>query len=333
MKKSLLTIGGAVTLLVALSGCSSVDWENVGYVSPANEVNLKANPSIRIIAVGDEKMMAPIVRRIEDEFANSEQEQFKRKPIRKTSETSEERYELDSENPDYWVVLRGERKFREDDLQAATYNRKVEKASSEDESGGKEFIQTVEHYSSTASAFLSVAVYGVKSLSPIYYFDVALYDADFKSGQVRSASDYNTAFEEQLIAKIKDAFLIQKRYIETAFPKNADHYMKESLLAGNAEDVIERAKDIIPQDFDSFVKDIAAGIYKEREEEMESMLSDYYLLALAQEINNFEPDNLRKLLKRHVAILEQTNEDGLITACPNSLARIESKLRLLQALE
>ena len=53
MKKSLLTIGSAATLLVAISGCSSVNWENVGYVSPANEVNLKANPSVKIINNGN----------------------------------------------------------------------------------------------------------------------------------------------------------------------------------------------------------------------------------------------------------------------------------------
>jgi len=331
MKRSLLTVGSAIAVIVALSGCSSVDWENVGYVSPANEVNLKAKPSIKIIAVGNKKMMAPIVKRIENEFANSEREQFKRKNISKDQE--EKQYVLVSENPDYWIVLSGEHKFRADDRNAIPFNRKVGKTSSENENGGKEFIQTVDHNSSTATALLSIAVYGVNDLSPVYYSDVALYDADFKSDKVRSAAEYNTAFEEQIIAKIKDAFLIQKRNIETALPKNADRYMKQALLAGKAEEVITRAKDIIPQDFDSFMDDIAAGKYKEKVDEMEIMLSDYYILALAKEIHNFEPGNLRKLHAQHVAILEQTTEEGLIIACPNSLARIESKLRLLQALK
>lgn len=315
MKKSLLTIGSAATLLVAISGCSSVNWENVGYVSPANEVNLKANPSIKIIAVGNKEMMSPVVSKIRGEFAKSGQ------------------FKLDAETPDYWIVLKGARKFRADDSKAIPFNKKVEKVARKNDAGGQEYIQRTDHNSSTATALLSIAVYGVKDLSPVYYFDVALYDADFKTGNVRAESDYNSAFEKQIIAKIKDAFLTQKRDVETALPKNADGSMKKSLLAGNAKAVIERAKQIIPQDFDAFMKDIVAGKYKDKKDEMESKLSNYYILALAQEIGNFEPANLKKLHAQHVAILNQTKEDGLTIACPNSLARIESKLKLMQALK
>ena len=315
MKKSLLTIGSAATLLVAISGCSSVNWENVGYVSPANEVNLKANPSVKIIALGDKEMMSPVVGAIEREFAQSGQ------------------FKFDKETPDYWIILNGARKFRADDSKAIPFNKKVEKKARKSNAGGQEFIQKTDHNSSTATALLSVAVYSVKDLAPVFYFDVALYDADFKRGNVRGKSEYNSAFEKQIILKVKDAFLTQKRDIETALPKNADSDMKKALLSGNAKAVAERAKQIIPQDFDSFMKDIVAGKYKDKCDEMESKLSNYYILALAQEIGNFEPANLKKLHAQHVAILNQTKEDGLTIACPNSLARIESKLKLMQALK
>ena len=118
------------------------------------------------------------------------------------------------------------------------------------------------------------------------------------------------------MSKIKDAFLTQKRSIETALPKNADGDMKDAIRKGDVKAVQTRAKQIIPQSFDDFMKDIVAGKYKDNADEMEGKLS-----------------NLKKLHALHVAILNQTKGDGLVIACPNSLARIESKLKLMQALK
>lgn len=315
MKRNLLVLGGAAALAVAISGCSSVSWENVGYVSPANEINLEANPSIKIVAVGNKAMMDPIVAAITSEFAKSGQ------------------FKMDAVTPDYWIILNGERRFRVDDAKTIPFNRTVEKVVQQNDAGGYEYMRTVDHNSSAAAALLSVAVYGVKDLSPIYYFDVAMYDADFKGGNVRGEVDYNKAFDSQIMSKIKDAFLTQKRSIETALPKNADGDMKDAIRKGDVKAVQTRAKQIIPQSFDDFMKDIVAGKYKDNADEMEGKLSNYYILALSQEIGNFEPANLKKLHALHVAILNQTKGDGLAIACPNSLARIESKLKLMQALK
>ena len=315
MKKGLLIVGSAAILLVALNGCSSVNWESIGYLSPANEVSLKEKPSIKFIAVGDKAMLTPLVEKLKGEFVKSGQ------------------FEFDATTPDYWIILSGKKNFRADDAKTLPFNREIKKVAKETSTGGKEFILRKDAQSSTAAAMLSIAVYGVKNLNPVYYFDIALYDADFKGGAVRQRTEYDSAFENQLIAKIKDAFLVQKRNIDTALPKNADKNMQSALLAGDTQGVANRAKQILPADFDSFMKDVLAGKYKEKKDEQESMLSNYYILALSQEIGNFEPENLEKLHARHLAILKQTTEDGLSIACPNSLARIESKLKLLQSLK
>ena len=73
-----------------------------------------------------------------------------------------------------------------------------------------------------------------------------------------------------------------------------------------------------------------AGKYEE--EEQETKLCNYYMQALAMEVNELKPENLKKLHAQHLAIMNLTTDDGLKTACPNTLARLEAKLNMLQAL-
>lgn len=315
MKKHLFALGGAVTLSLIITGCSSVKWEGVNYLSPATEVNLKANPGVKIVALGNQKMLNPLVDTITREFAKSGQ------------------FKITTENPDYWLVFNGEAGFRTDDANAAKYNKKVTKVKNENKGGGYEYLTSADHSSSASTQFLSVAVYSVKDLAPVHYFDIALYDADFKSGAVRDEKAYNALFTKQIISKVKDAFLTQKRTVNTAIPKAADSTMIKALLQGNSQGVIARAKVVIPAEFDKVIADAKAGVYKEKEDVLEEMLCNYYVLALAQEINNFAPANLQALHRQHVAILNYAKDDALTEAVPNTLARIESKLKLLQALK
>lgn len=314
MKKYLFALGGMVALILVITGCS-VDWNGIGYLSPATEVGLKANPGIKIIAFGNQKMLSPLVATLTKEFAKNGQ------------------FKMDASTPDYWIVLNGESGFRADDKEAALFNRKVIRDEKEDAGGGYEFMTSTDSNSSSSAQFLSVAVYSVKDLAPVHYFDIALYDSDFKPGAVRGEKEYNKLFTEQIIAKVKDAFLTQKRTVNTAIPKKADRGMRDALLAGNVQEVIARAKQVIPEDFDKIIADAKSGKYKEKEDVLEELLCNYYVLALANEINDFAPANLHKLHSRHVTILKYSQDDALAEAVPNSLGRIESKLKLLQTLK
>lgn len=223
--------------------------------------------------------------------------------------------------------------YRADNRQAALFNRNVKKVREEHVHGGQERIQKTDYLSSAAAASMSVAIYSVKDLAPVYYFDVVLYDSDFLPGKVRTAQEYYAMFAEQIINKFNDAFLIQRRQIETAIPKNADPILKNALVSGNAEGVIEQGKAYLPEPFEKYIEDVLAGKYKGQEDQVEEKLSNYYVLALAQEMGSFDIALLKKLHAQHVTTLSLTESSGLKIACPNSIARIESKLKLLQALK
>lgn len=315
MKQSLVLTSVIVLLGAFICGCSSVKWTKIEYLSPANEINLKNSPRVKFIAADKRGRTVALTKVIANEFAKSGQ------------------FKVDEKDPDYWIVVRSGQMFRADTPQAALYNRNVKKVSRSNQAGGQEYIQTTDHKSSASAASLSVAVYSVKDLAPVYYFDVAMYDSDFTNGKVRSGKAYSALFSKQIIEKFKDSFLTQKRAIATAIPKNADNVMINAIESGNAAQVKNFAKTYIPEPFDKFMADVYAGNYKDKKDIMENKLSDYYILALAQEMGSFDIALLKKLHAQHVATLNLTESSGLETACPNTIARIESKLKLLQALK
>lgn len=315
MKKILLLVGGAAALIAAITGCSSVEWNEISYASPGNEVALEPGAKVRVFAAGEKDTMMPVVKTIMKEF--SETEQFK----------------IDLEDPDYWVVVNGGSKFHADSAEEATHNKKVFVTQKGNDSGGEDVLVTTDNKSSTSAMVVSIAIYSVKNLAPVYYFDVPIYDADFKgaSQAIKDEDGYRTMFSDQIVKKIKDAFLDQKRGVKTALPKKADETMKNALLRGDVKAVVERAEKILPGDFNAYIEEISKGNYASKEEK-EANLRNYYVLALAKEINNFGVKNLNELHAQHVAILKFTDDSGLETACPNSLARIEAKLRQMRAL-
>ena len=315
MKRSVALTSVIVLLVTFICGCSSVKWTKIEYLSPANEINLKNSPRVKFIAADRRGGTVALTKMIANEFAKSGQ------------------FKVDETNPDYWIVVRSGQMFRADTPQTALYNRNVKKLSKSNQSGGYEYIQTTDHKSSAGAASLSVAVYSVKDLAPVYYFDVALYDSDFTSKKIRSGKEYSALFSKQIIEKFKDSFLTQKRSIETAIPKNADNVMIKAIQSGDVAQVKEFAKTYISEPFDKFMEDVYAGNYKDKKDVMENKLSDYYILALAQEMGSFDIALLKKLHAQHVATLNLTESSGLEIACPNTIARIESKLKLLQALK
>ena len=315
MKRNIVFTSVTVLLGTFICGCSSVKWTKVEYLSPANEINLKNSPRVKFIAADKQGRTVFLTKMIANEFVKSGQ------------------FKVDEKDPDYWIVVKSGQMFRVDTPQAALYNRNVKKMSKSNQAGGYEYIQNTDHKSSAGAASLSVAVYSVKDLVPVYYFDVALYDSDFSNGKIRSGKDYSTLFSKQIIEKFKDSFLTQKRSIETAIPKNADSVMIKAIESGDVAQVKEFAKSYIAEPFDQFMADVYAGNYKDKKAIMENKLSDYYILALAEEMGSFDIVLLKKLHAQHVATLNLTESSGLETACPNTIARIESKLKLLQALK
>lgn len=301
-------------LATFICGCSSVKWAKIKYMSPANEINLKKSPSIKLVAAGNQPGTAMLCKQIAAKLEKSGQ--FKR----------------DDKNPDYWIVLNGAKMYRADNRQSALFNRNVKKVREENQRGGQEWIKKTDYLSSAAAASINVAIYSVKDLAPVYYFDIVLYDSDFIRGKARSQQEYYKKFAAQIIRKFNDGFLVQGRRIETAIPKNANPALRKALLSGKASRVIEQGKTYLPEPFEKYIADVLAGKNKDQGD-LEEKLSNYYILALAQEMGSFDIALLKKLHAQHVTTLNLTESSGLKIACPNSIARIESKLKLLQALK
>ena len=244
MKRRVVMTGVIGLLVTFICGCSSVKWATIEYQSPATEINLKKSPTIKMMAVGNQPGTVMLGKQIAAGLVKSGQ------------------FKLDNKNPDYWIVLNGAKMYRADTRQTALFNRNVKKVREEHVNGGQERIKTTDYLSSAAAATMSVAVYSVKDLAPVYYFDIVLYDSDFLQGKVRSQQEYYRMFAEQIINKFNDAFLVQARQIETAIPKIADPILKDALVSGKAAEVIEQGKAYLPEPFEKYVEDVLAGKYK-----------------------------------------------------------------------
>jgi hypothetical protein len=318
--RRMLVSAGAAVLLSVAGGCST-PLPQISYLTPGNDVFLDSKPVVNVVATGDETMMTPLVTAVRSEFAKSNQ------------------FVVSEESPDYLIVMNGEEQYRKDKDSEIIYNRKVEKSSVENDSSGNEVIVASDKDSSAFSGVLNVAVYSVKDLSPVCYFDIPLYDSDFKTkgDAVRGAGDYEKTLQAQMVEKMKDAFVSQKRAVPTIFPKRGDDRLKSLLENGKAQEAIERGKVVLPLEFEAFMENAINGKYAKwtdffcSNSEIEENLSNYYLVSIAEEMEDYSTETLEKLHARHCAILNQTEDSKLKEACPNALARIEYKLKRNQA--
>ena len=307
----LLSVAGASCLIALCGGCASVEEHDIEYATPQS-IPMKASTKVMIVTSGDEALMNPIKNAVTQAFSNSKS------------------VTISSSNPDYWIVLEGWNQFHADTNEEIPYNKVVSVVENSSDSGGHDEVVSSDRYSSSSAAVVLVSVYSVKNLSPVFFTQFNTYDADFTGNHAeRQANDYINLFQKQIVEKIKGGFLNQKRDVKTLFPLHADPLMRNALAQGNVQSVLTRAKEIIPDKFDSFVKDVVKGKYEE--EEQETKLCNYYMQALAMEVNELKPDNLKKLHAQHLTIMNLTTDDGLKEACPNALARLEAKLNMLQA--
>lgn len=313
----------SATSMFLCCSCSTIEWVDVGYLTPASDVPLKKSPVVDIVCVDKNEMTSTIAQSVKKLFAESDQFTI-----------------ADSEkSPDYLIVLSGESQYRKDTENEKTYNKVVTKIAEKNDSGGEEKILVSEYDSSASSGVINVAVYSIKNLSPIASFDISGYDSEFKpkSEGIRDAAAYDEVLFSQIVEKLNDAFSIQKRISSTVFPERGDSELKRLVKAGRTADALERAKNIQPLEFDAFVQNINDGKYAEGDKWyssvnalVEEKLCNYYVIAIAEEIDDYSPANLKRLHDRHLAILNLTNDDDLMLACPDSLARIERKLKQSQ---
>lgn len=303
---------------IVLSGCATGKWERIPYETPGSTLNLKEGAKVKIAAFDQKNQpLVELVGSLENAFRNSG------------------KVMIDDKDPDYIFVLNLQRDYRHDTKDQLKFNTKYYVKKVENKSSGRDEIASKEQQTSTNATFVSIVLYKAKTLTPEYSFDLLVYDSEIipQDSSGRDELQYNKKFTSQITAKLKAAFLSQYRKIYTYLPKNADDLLLESLTSLTKANIAlfhKRKAEILSTDFDKFLSDAQAGKYKEKQDEMEALLSNYYMVAVFQEVFDFNPKNLKALFARQLKILELTQNEALVLACSNSLGRIESKWRTIE---
>lgn len=287
--------GAGVALL--LGGCATVEMAPYAVTSFA-EVPLKEKARVKVVANNDS--LRPIAAAISAEFAKNGA------------------FTIADEDAEYWFILNGAGEYRAD-----RPTTKACVAAREDEAGGYQEVVAEAVNLASAAREVGVAVYKVKGLSPVHYFEIPIYDGDNTGGAVRGEATYSAEFARDVVERVKDAFLTQKKTIKTPVPLEADAKLRSLFAKGDYLGFLKSYKALGLINLSKTCEEIRAKTY---EGDADAVLSNYYLYLLVSESLAKDPDKLREIRADHLAILAATDADGLVDAVPVALARIDYKL-------
>ncbi len=328
MKKTSWSILGVLLGVLAICGCYSprvaeYDYPTVSFA----EVALKDRAKVRIVALDEgagvwhgDTLAQKVVEKLKESFADAKNIQ------------------LVEEKADYWMIvsaLSAQRIDRRADLPYMETMKIVKEGAKSDEPGMvREKIVQKRQASKSLAEGVSIAIYEVKGLSPIYYVEIPVYDGFIQaSGEkpVRPASARKEEFAQQIVGRVKDILVTQTKRIKVLVPEEASLSMKEAFLAEDQRTAIaEASSNMLPLPFDEFLADVHKGDYEDRDGDLATMLSNYYIQAIGLEIGCLDPAVLEELHKRQTYILELAKTDSLAMICPIALARLEYKLANLE---
>lgn len=328
MKKTSWSTLGVITGLVAICGCYSpkvaeYDYPTVSFA----EVALKDRAKVRIVALdksagvwhGD-TLAQSVVEKLKESFAE------------------EANIKLVNEKADYWMIvsaLSAQRVDRRADLPYMETMKIVKEGAKADEPGMiREKIVQKRQASKSLAEGVSIAIYEVKGLRPIYYVEIPVYDGFIQTAgekPVRPASARKAAFTQQIVGRVKDILVTQKKQIKVLVPEEASLSLKEALTAEDQRGAIaEASANVLPVPFAEFLADVHKGDYKDRDGDLTTLLSNYYIQAIGLEIDCLDPEVLADLHNRQTQILALAKTDSLAMVCPIALARLEYKLANLE---
>lgn len=294
MDKKLL--GAGMALLIA--GCASVEMAHYT-VTSFPEVILKKDAKVQIVANDDS--VAPIVEEVKKGFSENGA------------------FSVVDEGADYWFILTGQ---AESGVPCVRTVASVVKEPTAD--GTQDIVSRVEHNLSSAAKIVSVAVYEVKSLAPVYYFEIPVWDGDNKAEAARGDADYMRKFAIEVVERFNDVFLTQNKEVETPIPLEADGNLRKLFSKGDYKNFIVEYKKTGVLDISAFCAKVRAGKYEAGDQEQK--LGNYYLYLLVKESLSKDPGALEVIKGEHMEILRTSKADGLVEAVPVALARLEYKL-------
>ena len=263
------------------------------------EVALTKNAKVRVVANG--AAMEPIAATVKTEFGKNGG------------------FKVTEEGADYWFVISGLNDYKKSN--SVKVKSVVKK---EDTSGGQEVLVSETKNLASAAKGVSVAVYDAKNLAPVHYFEIPIYTGDNTKDAVRGKDIYDAAFSKDVVERVKDAFLTQKKDVETPIPEIADAKLRELFAKQDYVGFLSTYKKVAKIDLKKFCEEVRTGAYKESD--VPEKLSNYYLYLLVKESMTLDPAVLKTVKEEQMLILWTTDYEWLAVSVPVALARLEYKL-------
>lgn len=261
----------------------------------------------------------------------------------------------DAEPASHIVLIQGGTAFRRDTPEEAKFTGRVGVETIESDAGSFQRVKRERAATHSAARELSLAVYAAKTLAPVHYLTIPIYEGGVDEGGALDARDaanenrrHQSQFVKLAVARLEEIFAVRQRSIGVPVPIEANGDLKVKFLkiesAIGADDDEELAKTlgeidslasnpaIIPGPLEEFAEASAADGWKPPEgSSREAILGNYYLVALRREIGCVDPEVLSAIHADHLRILELSEDPSLRMACPIALGRLEEKLSRIRA--
>ena len=298
-------------------GCSTGHWEEVSYVSPSSRSLPAVNPKVQVVAIGKKK---------------SELNKFLVNSL-KTRLNKDGKTTVVDKDPEFIISIDSFVEGRKDSEAEKKFNtvyvmsQKEQKNAKGEVVRGHDVLRTINKQGTSAVMITAVTLYDVRNLEPIGYFTVTAYDSDFVTDnkKCRTPEELEKKLSQQILKKLTEIFVSGKKPLKTYIPKNVNKYLWQKLVSGKSTEVMRDIEQKLGEaSLARIKKDIKKGIFNDKNDQ-ENALSLYYLYLLAKEQNDASAKNLKHLYQEHCKLISMTSNDGLITACANTLGRIRRK--------
>ena len=253
------------------------------------------------------------------------------------------------------VLIQGGTAFRQDTPEEAKYTGRVGVETVESDAGSFQRVKRERAATHSAARELSLAVYAAKTLTPIQYLTIPIYEGGVDEGgalDARAATNesyrHQSQFVKLAVARLEEIFAVRQRSIGVPVPIEANGDLKvkflkiESALGADDDEELKKGLGeidslaanpaVIPGPLEEFAEASAADGWKPPEGvTREAILGNYYLIALRREIGCVDPEALSAIHAEHLRILELSEDPSLRMACPIALGRLEDKLSRINA--
>lgn len=189
MKINSFIMLSAALFMILLSGCAST---SSNHRIPLPTVDIKVNPSVKIITSGNSPELAFL--------ANALGNEFRRNGGRIVEGAA-----------DYWIVIYGVKEKRVDTPADNKHNVIFKKVRIANSYGGEDVIQASNFSTATDAHFASVTLYDVKTMTPMVNMDFPFYSSCTNDGKSEPAlqsarriiNDFVSTMNEILVFKQK----------------------------------------------------------------------------------------------------------------------------------